>query len=128
MLAAVSLAGWAGPWVSAAWGLDFTALLGTRNKVWGSTKQGVVNETHLQARCPRAIFSVKRLRRIKNKHQNPTLCSDGWPRSSLPQPGVRVGHRLLWEFVTRDLASRGLGFKFTPRSFPVGSGDSESKN
>lgn len=45
-------------------GLDFTAPVGTRNKALGTTKPGVVNETHLQGRLFRVIVSVKKWARI----------------------------------------------------------------
>lgn len=41
--------------------------MGTKNKTLGSTKPGIVNETHLQARVSRIILSVKRKKRIKKK-------------------------------------------------------------
>lgn len=117
---------WAGLWVSAAWRLDFTAPVGTRNKALGCTKQGVVKETHLQARFVRVTVSVKRWTRIKNKQTAKPLSAHADHTKS--SSGLTVGHRLLWEFVTTDLASRGLGFKLTLPCFPGCSGDSESKN
>lgn len=45
-------------------GLDVTAPVGTRNKALGTTRPGVVNETHLQARLFRVIVSVKKWARI----------------------------------------------------------------
>lgn len=102
---------WAGPrGVSAAWGLDFTTPMGTRNKVWGSTKPGIVNETHLQATVSRVIASVKKWRRIKSR-QTPQSLLRQITQELTSQPRCRAGHQAALGIGTIDSASKEQGFK-----------------
>lgn len=63
--------------VSEAWGLDFTASVGTRNKALGSTEPGIGNETHQSYILSKNVEEDKKLTTTTN-----TLCSDRSTRSS----------------------------------------------